>query len=113
MKQENAKLKEENDTLKKNADFLEKFFKNIKSSSSQKLTSVEFAGIMSKREAELSEAKRVMSINVNRIRTFFDNLNGDYTNYFNDKANNYIDNKTLEDKLLYYSDKLFKYIEVL
>jgi hypothetical protein len=90
---------------------LEKYFRSIKHTN-EKVNAVEFAGIMSKREAELSEARTVMTRNIIKLSSFIENVNDEYTYYLNDNANSYVDNKTLEEKLIYYNDKLLKYIEV-
>ena len=113
VKQENTKLKDENDYLKKNCDYLEKFFKNIKSNSSQKLTSIEFANIMSTKENELNEARRIMHTTVNRIKSYFENLHDEFAYTLNENMKNYIEGKTIEDKFIYYYEKIFKYLEVI
>lgn len=112
VKQENTKLKEELNELRKNYDYLDKFFKNIKNNSSQKLNSIEFASLMNVKDNELNDYRRIMHHSIIRIKAVFENTTDEFTYTFNENMKNYIEGKSLEEKYNYYIEKLIKYIEV-
>jgi hypothetical protein len=113
LKAENCKLKDELNEVRKNNEFLDKFFRNIKANNNinSKLTSVEFANIMMTRENELSDNRKILHDSISRIKSILDNSNDEFTYTLNENMKNLIEGKTLEEKFSHYFEKLIKFYE--
>lgn len=113
-KQENSKLKEEINDLRKNFDYIDKSFnlKNlINKATGQKLAAMDFASIMANRENELNECRRILHNSVLRFKNIFENNHDEFSQTLTDSMRNFMEGKSLEDKYLYYLEKLLKYQE--
>jgi hypothetical protein len=111
-KQENAKLKEELDRLRKDNMFIEKFIKTDKNKTGQKMTTADFSSMVHKQENELNNIKGIMHNSVIKIKEVFDKNSDEFIYAFKENINIQNNNKTLEEKFQYNLDKLMKYIEV-
>ena len=53
-----------------------------------------------------------MHTSVNRVKSYFENLHDEFVYTLNENMKSYIEGKTIEDKFIYYYEKIFKYLEV-
>jgi kinesin family protein 15 len=107
MKQENTKLKEELNEARKTLDYLEKnqFKKGTK------VTATDYASIMTVKEAELNECRRIMHNSVMKIKQILEMSHDEFT-YTLETNKNFIEGKSLEEKFSYYLEKLISFTEV-
>jgi kinesin family protein 15 len=115
LKQENSKFKEEVNEMRKTIDFVEKSlnFKNVVNrGTGQKLTLIDYSTAMASKENELNECKRLLHNSIIRIKSVFENSNDEFTYTITDSMKNFIEGKSLEEKFVFYLEKLFNYQEV-
>ena len=104
-KQENAKLKDELIEVKRN---LENLTKCYKSGNQRNGNIIELANLLSNKENDLNEARRIMHESINRIKNILNSGNDfDMVN----RSQNYLEGKTLEEKFAFFFDKIVAYIE--
>lgn len=68
--------------------------------------------MMTTKENEINECRRILHQAVVRIKNVFENNPEEFSYTFNKSLKNFIEGKSLEDKFNFYFEKLLKYLDV-
>jgi hypothetical protein len=111
IKQENTKLTEDINKLRKNLEYFERNlnFKNGK----DKTSLTDFATTISIKEAELNECRKIMHHGIQSIGTLFQTDSEEFSFTLTESMKCYLAGKPIEEKFSYYFDKLIKYLQVI